>query len=313
MLLSVTSNPTIDRTLYVSQLTVGAVHRATGVHLAAGGKGLNVSRAVRALGGVALATGPLAGRAGQIVADLAVAEGLKADWYWLNQGETRTCLLVNHNQGDTTVINEPGPVVLEEDWTGFAAHVERLAQMAEAVTFAGSLPLGVRPEALVELARSLVSLNRVVYVDTSGAALAATLAQPEGLCIKVNQGELVRGLGLESRDRPICRLVEAGQRLLGQGVVLIVVTLGDDGALAIAPDGAWQARAPSIELVSSVGSGDSMLAGLAMAGLEGKLLAESLAFGVACGSANALSDLPGRFQRREAEALLEQIEIVKLG
>jgi len=313
MLLTVTSNPTIDRTLHVSHMTVGAVHRADDVHLAAGGKGLNISRAARTLEQDVLATGPLAGRAGQIVADLALAEGLAADWYWLSQGETRTCLLINHNSGDATVINEQGPMVSDEDWAGFAAYVAALAQQAAAVAFAGSVPLGVRPQALGELACSLVSTNRTVYVDTSGAALAALLAQPQGLCIKVNQAELATALGLDLGDHPIDRLVEAGQMLLNQGVALVVVTLGSDGAIAIAPSGVWQAKPPSIEVISTVGSGDSLLAGLAITRLEGKAVDESLAFGVACGSANALSDLPGRFERSQVEALLELVHTSGLG
>lgn len=307
MLLTVTSNPTIDRTLHVSEMTVGAVHRADDVHLAAGGKGLNISRVARTLGHEVLATGPLAGRAGQIVADLALAEGLAADWYWLSQGETRTCLLINHNSGDATVINEQGPTVSDEDWAGFAAHVAALAQRAAAVTFAGSVPIGVNPYALGELACSLVSANRAVYVDTSGAALAALLVQPQGLCIKVNQAELATALRLDLTKQPTDRLVEAGQMLLNQGAALVVVTLGRDGAIAIAPSGVWQAKPPSIDVISTVGSGDSLLAGLAIARLEEKAVAESLAFGVACGSANALSDLPGRFERSQVETLLELV------
>lgn len=308
MLLTVTSNPTIDRTLHLSHMAVGAVHRADEVHLAAGGKGLNVSRAARTLGHEALATGPLAGRAGQIVADLAVAEGLVADWYWLSEGETRTCLLINHNTGDATVINEQGPTMSDEAWRGFAAHVAALAQKVQAVAFAGSVPRGVRPEALGELARSLVSVDRAVYVDTSGTALAAVLAQAAGLCVKVNQAELATALGLKLGNQPINRLVEAGQILLDQGATLVVVTLGGDGAIAITPNGVWRAKSPSIEVVSTVGSGDSMLAGLAVARLEGKTFADSVAFGVACGSANALSGLPGRFERGQVEALLAGVK-----
>lgn len=311
MLLTVTSNPTIDRTLHVAEMTVGAVHRADDVHLAAGGKGLNISRAARTLEQEVLATGPLAGRAGQIVADLALDEGLAADWYWLSQGETRTCLLINHSSGDATVINEQGPTVSDEDWTGFAAHVAVVTKKAAAVAFSGSMPLGVRPQALGELARSLVNTNRAVYIDTSSAVLAAVLAQPEGLCIKVNKAEFATALGLELDTQPIDRIVKAGQMLLNKGAVLVVVTLGGDGAIVIAPNEVWQAKPPSIEVISTVGSGDSLLAGLAIARLEGKAIAESLAFGVACGSANTLSALPGRFKRSQVEALLDDVKIVQ--
>jgi 1-phosphofructokinase family hexose kinase len=312
MLLTVTSNPTIDRTLYVPKLVVGTVHRTTAVHLAAGGKGLNVSRVARVLGCQALATGPLAGRAGQIVADLALQEGLLADWYWLSAGETRTCLVINHDTGDATVINEQGPAVSPEGWAGFAAHIKRLARQAKAVAFSGSLPLGVDPAALGKSAREAVTAGCTVYVDTSGPALAALLIEPQGACIKVNQAELATEMGLNVEERNSERLVEAGQQVLGRGAAQVVITLGSRGALAVTPMGVWQAIAPVIEVVSTVGSGDSMLAGLAVARLRGKPFDQALAFGVACGSANALSDLPGRFEIGQVERLLGQTQIVRL-
>jgi 1-phosphofructokinase family hexose kinase len=312
MLLTVTPNPTIDRTLYLPQMTIGQVHRATKVHLAAGGKGLNVSRAAHTLGCEVLTTGPLAGRAGQIVAELAKVEDLSADWHWLQTRETRTCLLINHETGDATVINEPGPTLSAKEWSGFAAHIKQLAQKVQAVTFAGSVPPGVAPAALGALARSLISVERAVYVDTSGTALAAVLTQPDGLRIKVNQFELATGLNIELGSDPIERLVEAGQLLLARGAVLVVITLGSEGALAIAPEGAWQASSAPIAVSSTVGSGDSMLAGLAVARLKGQLIDTALAFGVACGSANALSDLPGHFKPRQVKILLAKTKIKRV-
>lgn len=313
MLLTVTSNTTIDRTLFIPHLTPGAVHRATTVHLAAGGKGLNVTRAARVLGYEVLATGPLAGHAGRIVADLAVAEGLTTDWHWLAQGETRTCTLINHDGGDTTVINEQGPTLSAEDWAGFAAHVQKIAQEARAVAFAGSVPLGVTPEALGALAHSLVTPQRTVYVDTSAAALAAVLARPQGLCVKVNRGELAGGLGLEPDSLSPADLIREAQKLVAQGAVLVVVSLGGEGALMVSTGGQiWQAEAPPLEVISTVGSGDSMLAGLVVGRLRGYSLPEALAFSVACGSANVLSSLPGRFERGQVERLVGQVRVKQL-
>ncbi len=312
MLLAVTPNPTIDRTLRVPVLTVGAVQRATQVRLGAGGKGLNVARVAGILGSPVLATGPLAGKAGQTVADLAAAEGLAADWFWLSQGETRTCLLINHNAGDATVINEPGPNVSPQDWAGFGRHAQRLAQQAQAVAFSGSIPLGVAPESPGGLARAVAAGGQPVYVDTSGPALEAVLAQPQGLSIKINQMELAAGLNLAAERPPTEWLIEAGQTLLARGAALVVVTRGGQGALAIAPEGIWQAAPPAIELVSTVGSGDSFLAGLAVARLRGQPIQQALALGVACGSANALGDMPARFERSQVDGLLPQVTIEKL-
>lgn len=309
MLLTVTPNATIDRTLHVPHLIAGEVHRATSVHLAAGGKGLNVSRAARTLGAEVLATGPLAGHAGRLMADLAVAEGIRADWHRLASGETRTCMLINHDTGDTTVINEPGESLSEVAWAGFAAHVEQLAAGARAVAFCGSLPPGVEPVALSVLARSLTSAERPVYLDTSVAALRMALAQPAGLCLKVNRAELAEAWGPAAADFSTAQIIDVGQKLLERGAALVVVTLGGEGALAIAPAGVWQASPPPVEVVSTVGSGDSFLAGLAVVRLRGQSIEAALAFGVACGAANATTRLPGRFERGMVETLLRQVKV----
>lgn len=312
MLLTITANPTIDRTLHVAHLSVGEVHRASAVHMAAGGKGLNVTRAARTLGCPVLATGPLAGHAGRLMADLAIAEGLPAEWYWLPSGETRTCLLINHDKHDSTVINEPGEPISAAAWAGFAGHVQTLAAQTQAVAFSGSLPPGVNPAALSELARSIAGPERAVYLDTSGAALAAALAEPDGLVIKINRAELAAGLGESSQDFTLEKVIAAGQNLLERGAALVVITAGGEGALAINSEGCWQAQAPQVNVVSTVGSGDSMLAGLAVARLWGKDVAEALAYGVACGAANAQTTLPGRFERETVEDLLQHIKLKQL-
>ncbi len=312
MLLTVAPNPSIDRTLYIPRLATGAVHRATAVRTTVGGKGLNVARAARILGGEVLATGPLAGHTGRLLADLAAAEGMNADWYWLKSGEIRICLLINHETGDATVINEPGEPPSGVDWAGFAAHVERLAGRARAVVLAGSLPPGINPAALSELARAVAAGKREIYLDTSGAALATALAQPTGLVIKINRAELTAGLNLSGQDFSIEKVVQAGQTLLARGAAQVVVTLGGEGALAITPGECWQANAPPVDVISTVGSGDSMLAGLAVARLEGRSIEAALAFGVACGAANAATHLPGQFERGMVEALLKLVEVNRL-
>jgi 1-phosphofructokinase family hexose kinase len=311
MLLTVTPNPTIDRTLHVPVMQIGQVHRAVTVHMAAGGKGLNVTRVALSLAMPVLTTAPLAGHTGRLVAALAEAEGLPADWYWLGAGETRTSLLLNHDQADTTVINEPGPTLSGEDWPGLAAHIERLAEPAQAVIFAGSLPLGDNGPGYADLTRRLAARHKAVYIDTSLVALQAVLPQPDRLCLKINQAELAAGLGQALPDQ--AALLAAGQTLLERGAALVVVTLGPAGALAIAPEGCWQARSPAVDIVSTVGSGDSFLAGLAIARLQGRPVEAALAMAVACGTANTLTELPGRLDKAVVERLLAQVKCERIG
>jgi 1-phosphofructokinase family hexose kinase len=313
MLLTITPNPTIDRMLHVPTLTMGLVHRATSVQVGAGGKGLNVARAARTLGSEILVTAPLAGHSGRLMADLLAEEGLPANWHWLESGETRACELVTHDSGDATVINEPGETMSPPAWADFAGHVERLARQARAVAFCGSLLPGVEPEALGVLARKLASTQRAVYLDTSAEPLAAVLVQPSGLCLKVNRAELAAGLGRSVEDFSTRQMVEAGRELLARGAALVIITLGGEGALAIAPEGCWQASAPRVKVVSTIGSGDAFLAGLAVARLQGRSLEAGLALGVACGAANATSNRPGRFEYGLVETLLSQVSLKQLG
>jgi len=310
MLLAVTPNPPLDRTLNVAHLTVGAVHRATRVFQAAGGKGMNVSRVARRLDYPVLATGPLAGRTGQTYADLAKAEGITGDWYWLAAGETRTCLLINHDRGDTTLINEPGPAVSSDDWLGFADHVKQLAGAAEAVVLSGSMPSGLEAGVLGDLARALATPDRAVYLDTSGPVLTAAVARPQGLCIKVNRTELADALAQNLAELPA--LIEAGQELLNRGAALVVVTLGAQGAVAITGKKIWQAAAPPVEVVSSVGSGDSFLAGLVVARLRGERLDQALTLAVACGAANTQTPLPGHFDLAALNSLAAQVSLTQI-
>ena len=309
MLLTVTPNPSVDRILHVPHLTAGDVHRATSLQLAAAGKGINVTRTAHIVGCNVVATAPLGGRNGQLLDDLVQAEGFSPNWFQLKSGETRTCILITHDTGDTTVVNEEGPLLSTEEWDAFEAHIQKLATNAEAIVFSGSIPLGVNPQAFARLTRSLVNGSRAVYVDTSNAPLAAILANPEGLCLKVNQHELAVGLGFNLGDKPIDRLIKAGHSLLERGASLVVVTLGSSGALATTKTGSWQATPPTIDLVSTVGSGDAMAAGFAVARLQKKSVADSLVFAVACGSANALNNVPGRVDLVQLDALQNQVEL----
>jgi fructose-1-phosphate kinase PfkB-like protein len=177
MLLIVTPNPALDRTMVFPGLRLGAVLRTAEVIVAAGGKGLNVARVARTLGQPALVCAPLGGLTGELVAQLAEAEGLPARWTRHRAGETRTCvLLVDPAGGDATALNEVGPPLAEADWAAFAADVRGLAPGAAMVLISGSMPHGVAPERLGELVAALGALGVAVLVDCSGPPLAAALA-----------------------------------------------------------------------------------------------------------------------------------------
>jgi 1-phosphofructokinase len=293
MLLIITPNPALDRTMIVGGLRLGAVHRTSEVAVAAGGKGLNVARAARALGQAALVCGPLGGHTGEQVAHLAAEEGLLCRWSNHGGGETRTCVLVVDASGasDATVLNEVGPPMSARGWMTFAAEVLEASASADLCAVAGSLPPGVPATALGALIRTLAERGRRVLADTSGQALAAALsARPWGL--KVNAGEAGELLDAPILDVPAAEW--AVGELRARGLELAAVSLGAQGCVAADASGTWWARPPAVEAQSTVGSGDSLTAGLLTGLLRGQPLPEALCLGVACGAADALTPSPGQ-------------------
>lgn len=273
--------------MLVPKLRLGAVHRAERVLVAAGGKGLNVARAARALGQPVAVCAPLGGLTGELVARLAADEGFVGRWSRHCAGETRTCvLLVDPHGGDATALNEVGPTLDAADWQEFAATVVAAAATADLTTISGSLPPGVPSNALADLNRTLHAGGRRALVDTSGEALRAVLAAaPYG--VKVNAAELSAGMGRQVTDVDTAAAALADLR--ASGIVLAAVSMGAQGALAADATGIYWACPPALTIVSSIGCGDSLLAGLATGLLRGEDLGAALRLGVACGSADALT------------------------
>jgi 1-phosphofructokinase family hexose kinase len=246
-----------------------------------------VARAAHSLGQPLRVCAPLGGLSGQMLARLATEEGLTGRWSWYEGGETRTCVLVVDPEGsDATALNEPGTPLAPEAWQAFAEVARDAATTADLVLSSGSLPPGVLPQAFADLLRALAAEGRRVIVDTSGAALRTALsAAPYG--IKVNGSELGAVL-----NRPIASIDDAAAALTdlrARGIALAMVSLGAEGALAATDDGICHAQPPAIRAVSTIGAGDSLLAGLATGLLRGEPLPEALRLGVACGAADALS------------------------
>lgn len=287
MLLIITPNPALDRTMVVPHLHLGKRHRAERVIVAAGGKGLNVARAAQTLQQPNTVCAPLGGLTGQLLAHLAREEGFESQWSWHSAGETRTCVLVvDPAINDATPLDEHGPMLNANDWLTFVDTILDTAPHASLAVICGSLPPGIAPKALADIIYALKEARCPTIVDTSKQALAAAIeAVPYG--IKVNNDEL-SGIF----NTPITTTTEAIEALMllkQRGIELAVITLGAGGAIAANQQGICLARPPSLKVVSTVGSGDSLLAGLATHLIRGAPLDKALQCGVACGSADALT------------------------
>lgn len=281
MIVTLTPNPSIDRTLETQRLVTGEVNRARSARVDPGGKGVNVSRALHRNGHATLAVLPLGGPDGGTLRRLLAGVGVPTAVVEV-EGNTRTNTAIVDADGTTTKVNEPGPEISAEALDALVAAVPASAGW---VVLCGSLPAGASPEWLASVVDS--APGRVV-VDTSGAPLAAAVARGPAL-IKPNREELE-----ELAGRPlgtVGEVIDAAREVVAGGVGVVVASLGGDGALWIDGESTWLASATVARPLSSVGAGDCLLAGLLSALDEGLGPAEALSRGVAWGAAAVA--LPG--------------------
>ncbi len=304
----VTPNPALDRTLGVPGFAAGGVWRATECRTACGGKGINVARALARLGRTTVSVGPLGGKTGQEVAAATAAAGLAARWTAI-AGETRTCLLIVDDRGQSTVVNEPGPQITLAEWSAFASAVVHAAEQAQAVCIGGSLPPGSPDGGFGKLAAAArAQVGDGLWVDGSGAALREAAAA--GACIKINGDEanvLLGGKIVEEQGA-----VAAAQRIRALGPPRVVITLGADGAVLVEAEGAWRVSAPRVTVLSAVGSGDCFLAGLVAMLAEGRSVESALALAAACGAANAQRADVASFTCAEVSAIAARAQVERI-
>jgi tagatose 6-phosphate kinase len=250
--------------------------------------------------------GFLGGQAGQHFETLARTEGFHAAWTPI-AGETRTCIiLVDEATGSPTVINEPGPAVSPAEWGNLKNDISSTLKALPGgtrVCFSGSLPPGTPPELFGETLRSLSAAGCAVWVDTSGPALKTALAAALA-GIKVNADEAAEALGQSIRS--VTEAASAAREIHKCGTQSVILTLGEEGAVLVTEAGTWHAAPPPIRVVSNVGSGDSFFGAL-MVALERSLAPSTgLAWGVATGTANAMSAGGAYFALETFQELLQK-------
>lgn len=308
-ILCVTPNPSIDRTTAVPDFAVGGVCRAVSVTAICGGKGVNVARVLHRLGWPAIAAGPIGGHTGQHAAALAGAEGLRTAWTWVTADTRVSAIIVDPGTGDATVVNEPGPMIAPNDWDRLIDDTATMARNCAAVAISGSFPRSVSEDEITRLIRTTYFACQDIYVDTSGPALAQAIAAGAPV-IKVNGEEL--GVVLGETVETHAQAIDAGRRVARQGIAIVAITLGGDGAVLVDATGAWTATAPHVEVVNPVGSGDAFLAGLAVGRASRRPPDECLRYAVATGTANALGFSGGEVSPQDVDRLLPDIVVTQV-
>lgn len=275
MIITVTPNPSIDRTLRIPPLVRGGVHRAVSATTEAGGKGVNVARALSTEGHDALAVIPLS--TPSVVAFTALLGGAVALEAVPVAGDVRVNVSLVEGDGTVTKVNEPGPELSEVEAEALLGRVAALTAGASWVVGCGSLPRGVTADFYARLA-DRVPPGVSVAVDADGAALRACLGQRVAL-LKPNLRELE---GLVERPLPtLGKVVVAAGDLVAGGIDAVLVSLGPDGAVLVDRDGATHAEARIDDLVNTVGAGDALLAGFLAGGGGRDALGSAVAWSVA--------------------------------
>lgn len=255
--LTVTLNPALDLTVQLPALRLGEVNRSDNLQAHAAGKGLNVAQVLADLGHQLTVTGFLGEANAQPFEQLFAARGF-ADEFVRVAGETRSNIKLAEADGRITDINGPGLEVGAAQRDELLARLERLVPGHELVVVAGSLPRGVEVPWFVELLQRLARLGARVALDTSGAALREGLALSPWL-IKPNEEELAQARGLDPADAQA--LADEARRLNAR-IEHVVMSQGAAGVSWFSPAAAWHAQPPKVRVVSTVGAGDSLLAGM---------------------------------------------------
>jgi len=309
MIITVTLNAAIDKSLSVPNFRLGRRHRTVEQRTIAGGKGVNIARTLKALGQPVIATGFAGGATGTHIVEQLTEEAILNDFVRIREESRTNTSVLDPTTGQQTEINERGPSVSEQEIELFRDKLVYLARGAAIVVFAGSLPPGVAPELYATLIGELEPMEVMTVVDTDGQPLRrAVRAEPDLVSPNVLEAEELVGHEF------------AGEQERSM-VVREIAALGPREAIMTVPDGCFaqllvddqprlkRARVEPREPIAKSGSGDAFLAGYLAARYEGRAPDQCLRFGVACGAESTGRLGAGLIDPRDARRLMGDVEL----
>jgi 1-phosphofructokinase/tagatose 6-phosphate kinase len=312
MIITVTLNAAIDKSLSVPNFRLGRRHRTVEQRTMAGGKGVNVARTLKALGQPVIATGFAGGITGTHIVEQLTDEAVLNDFVRIREESRTNTSVLDPTTGEQTEINERGPSVSEGEVELFADKLLYLARGAAIVVFAGSLPRGVEPEIYASLIRDLARMEVTTVIDTDGEPLHhAVRAEPDVVSPNVLEAEELVGhefAGEEERSLAVREIAALGPREA-------IMTLPDGCFAQVLVDGQpllKRARVEPREPVAKSGSGDAFLAGYLAARYESRAPDQCLRFGVACGAESTARLGAGLIDPREARRLIGEVELTEV-
>lgn len=310
MIITVTMNPAIDKTVEIDQLIPGGLNRIRKVEYDAGGKGINVSKTIRELGGTSIATGFLGGNAGKTIENVLNEKSIKNDFIHV-EGETRTNTKVFEKNGAVTELNEPGPAISKKQIQTLLQKLESYADEDTLFVLAGSIPKGVDQNIYAEITRLVHKKGAKVLLDADGELFRTSLeAVPD--IIKPNRVELEEYAGFDYRAS-VEELLDLARKIRQKGIGTVAVSMGKSGALLVKEGYEVRCPALSVKAHSTVGAGDAMVAALAYSWDQG-LENESMTRLCIAASAGAVTTIGTKPPAKElVDQLAQQVIIEKKG
>jgi|YelNatPaOPRAMG01_1025707.scaffolds.fasta_scaffold23302_6 1-phosphofructokinase family hexose kinase len=310
MIATITLNPALDKTVYVRNLTIGDTNRIEKVEIDAGGKGVNASRMLAEMGVETIALGFVGGKTGRFIENLLEEDGIKTDFVH-TKAETRTNIGIQDLSGlPPTALNERGgPITTEElaqlkELIGFWMNVTKIAIIA------GSIPEGVEPTIYRDLVKVARDAGVQTILDADNEPLRYGLeAHPTVIKPNVDEAERLLGKSLTTLDE----IANAAKELASSAVDIAVISMGKNGAVAATQNEVWHAVPPDVVTISTVGSGDSMVAGIALGLADEGNIAKGLTLGCAAGAATAMSSGVDMGKREDVERLLPEVKLTRIG
>jgi len=306
MIATITLNPCLDRTITVYGLVVDEANRWTNLHLYAGGKGIDVSRAIHEMGGQTTAYGFIGGPAGRVVEILLDEEGVPFSFTPIEQ-ETRTNFIITDTKtSKQTRIDAPGPRISRKEFERFHRKTRQIRPRPALVVIGGSVPPGLPLNIYYDMVMEAKGFKVRCLLDSEGQWLEEGMkAKPYLIKPNVHEAEMLLKIELPTEEA----IIEAVLNLVDMGIEVVVISRGKDGLIAATKGRIVKATPPEVKVRSAIGAGDCTIAGLALRLAHEEPLIEACRLAVAMGTAAVLTPGTELCHKADVERLLPQIEV----
>ena len=304
-IVTMTLNPAIDKSSSVAHVVAERKLYCSPPRFEPGGGGVNVSRAIKKLGGESLLLYPIGGLTGKMLQKLLDREGLNHRPFFIEGSIRESLVILEESTGRQYRFGMPGPEFQEQECEQFLTALSDVDPAPDYLVASGSLPPGVPTGFYARVARVGKERGAKVIIDVSGEALEQALREGVYL-IKPNIGEFRDLIGKEIKEESQIK-AEARKMIQSGRCELLVISLGSAGALMVSEEVTERILPPTVPIVSKVGAGDSMVAGIALSLARGRSLRESVLFGVAAGTAAVMTPGTQLCRREDAERLFESM------